>query len=79
MVSTLLVSLTASVTYCRVHQRAWAASLDQWLAFCVPTRYGSHVTDAMCDLCTASRKVAEYGAGRRAWSTSLNFSEFVDG
>jgi hypothetical protein len=64
MVSTLLVSPTARLTYCRVHQRAWVESLDQWMAFREPTLYGSPVTEAVCDLCTASRHVAGFGEGR---------------
>jgi hypothetical protein len=64
MFATGLVSPTASVQYCRVHQRAWVESLDQWIACREPTRYGSPVTEAVCDLCTASRHVAEVGEGR---------------
>ncbi len=64
MCATLLVSPTARLTYCRVHQRAWVESLDQWMAFREPTLYGSPVTEAVCDICTASRKVAEFGEGR---------------
>jgi hypothetical protein len=40
-----------TLTYCRVHQRAWVASLDRWVAFHVPTRDGNPVTDAPCDRC----------------------------
>jgi len=64
MFSTLLVSPTARLTDCRVHQRAWVESLDQWMAFREPTLYGSPVTEAVCDLCTASRNVAGFGEGR---------------
>ncbi len=53
MFATLLVSPRASVKYCRVHQRAWVESLDQWMAFREPTRYGSPVTEAVCDICNA--------------------------
>ncbi len=60
MFATLLVSPTASVKYCRVHQRAWVESLAQWMAFREPALYGSPVTEAMCDLCIASRQVAEF-------------------
>ena len=65
MFATLLVAPSASVKYCRVHQRAWVESLDQWMAFREPTRYGSPVTAAGCDLCTASRHGAEGREGRR--------------
>ena len=64
MFATLLVSPRASVKYCRVHQRAWVESLDQWMAFREPTRYGSPVTEAMCDICNASCQVAESGEER---------------
>ena len=57
MFAMLLVSPTARLTYCRVHQRAWVASLDQWMACREPTVYGSPVTEAVCDFCTASRPV----------------------
>ena len=53
MFATGLVSPTASVQYCRVHQRAWVESLDQWIACREPTRYGSPVTEAVCDICNA--------------------------
>jgi hypothetical protein len=33
MFATLLVSPRASMKYCRVHQRAWVESLDQWMTF----------------------------------------------
>jgi hypothetical protein len=64
MFSTWLVSPRASAKYCRVHQRAWVASLDPWMAFREPTRYGSPVTEAVCDICNASRHVAAFGEGR---------------
>ena len=67
MCAMLLVSPTARLTYCRVHQRAWVASRDQWMAFREPTLYGSPVTEAVCDLCTASRPVTECGEGCRGW------------
>ena len=54
MFSTLFVSPTASLKYCRVHQRAWVESLDRWVAFREPVLYGSPVTEAMCDTCTAA-------------------------
>jgi hypothetical protein len=63
MFATLLVSPTARLTYCRVHQRAWVESLDQWMAFREPTLYGSPVTAVACDICTASRNGAEFGEG----------------
>jgi hypothetical protein len=65
MFATLLVAPSASVKYCRVHQRAWVESLDQWMAFREPTRSGSPVTAAVCDLCTASRHGAEGRERRR--------------
>ena len=52
MLSTLLVSTTSHLKYCRVHQRAWVESLGQWVAFPEPTMYGSPVTEAVCDTCT---------------------------
>jgi hypothetical protein len=64
MFSTLLVSPRASVKYCRVHQRAWVESLDQWVAFREPTLYESPVTAAGCDLCPASRHGTTFGEGR---------------
>ena len=48
-----LGSSPAGLTHCRVHQRAWVASLDRWVAFHVPTRDGSPGTDAPCDRCAA--------------------------
>ena len=80
MFATLLVSPTASVKYCRVHQRAWVESLDRWMAFREPTLYGSPVTEAVCDTCTASRHVAGCGESRRGcrhdweYSHSIGFS-----
>ena len=67
MFAMLLVSPTARLTYCRVHQRAWVASMDRWMAFREPTLYGSPVTEAVCDLCTVSRPVTECGEGGRGW------------
>lgn len=64
MFATFLDSPTARLQYCRVHQRAWVASLDQWMAFREPTPYRSPVTEAVCDTCTASRHVAGCGEGR---------------
>jgi hypothetical protein len=64
MFATLLVSPRASLKYCRVHQRVWVASLDQWVAFREPTRHRSPVTEAVCDLCKASCHVAACGEGR---------------
>jgi len=52
MLSTLLVSTTSHLKYCRVHQRAWVESLGQWVTFPEPTMYGSPVTEAVCDTCT---------------------------
>jgi hypothetical protein len=60
MFSTWLVSTTESLPYCRVHQRAWVEPLSQWVAFPAPTVYGSPVTEAVCDTCTACvRRTAE--------------------
>jgi hypothetical protein len=64
MFATLLVSPRASMKYCRVHQRAWVESLDQWMTFREPTRYGSPVTEAVCDICNASCHVTESGEER---------------
>src|SRR5262249_1450173 len=33
-------TVSDKLRYCRVHQRAWVESLDQWMAFREPTRYG---------------------------------------
>jgi hypothetical protein len=74
MFSTLLVSLTARLKYCRVHQRAWVESLDQWMAFREPTLYGSPVTEAVCDTCTASRHVAGCGESRRGCRHDWEYS-----
>ena len=52
-------SSPAGVTHCRVHQRAWVASLDRWVAFHVPTRDGSTSRDAPCDRCPARHQRAE--------------------
>jgi hypothetical protein len=46
MLSLVLSSPQAPLSYCRVHQRAWVASLDRWVVFQVPTRDSSPVTDA---------------------------------
>jgi hypothetical protein len=53
MISTVDVSATFSLQYCRRHQRAWVESLDHWVAFPERARYGSLVTEAACDTCTA--------------------------
>jgi len=55
MISTVYVSTTLSLSlkYCRRHQRAWVESLDQWVAFPERAMYGSPVTEAACDTCTA--------------------------
>ena len=53
MLSLVLGSPPAQLIYCRVHQRAWVASLDRWVAFHVPTRDGSPRRDAPCDRCPA--------------------------
>jgi hypothetical protein len=45
--------ITARVQYCSMHQRAWVASLSQWLAFPEPPMDGNYVTEAACDFCTA--------------------------
>ena len=49
----------APLTYCRVHQRAWVASLERWVAFHVPTRDGSPGMDAPCDRCLGRPHSAE--------------------
>ena len=74
MFATLLVSPRASVKYCRVHQRAWVESLDRWMAFREPTLYGSPVTEAVCDTCTASRHVAGCGESRRGCRHDWEYS-----
>ena len=51
MLSLVLGSSPAGFTHCRVHQRAWVAALDRWVAFHVPTRDGNPVTDGPCDYC----------------------------
>jgi hypothetical protein len=63
-----LGSPPAPLTYCRVHQRAWVASLDRWVAFHVPTRDGSPSTDAPCDRCAAGPQRAEGVGGYWGWS-----------
>jgi hypothetical protein len=70
MLTLVLGSPPASLTYCRVHQCAWVASLDRWVAFHVPTRDGSPVTDALCDRCLVRPRGAEvFGWHRgRSWA-----------
>ena len=53
MVSTLSLATTTTLQYCRRHQRAWVESLDQWVAFPERAMYGSPITEAPCDTCTA--------------------------
>jgi hypothetical protein len=53
MISTVDVSTTFSLKYCRRHQRAWVESLDHWVAFPERAMYGSPVTEAACDTCMA--------------------------
>ncbi len=53
MGSMLPVSTTSSLKYCSRHQRAWVASLNQWVAFPEPTMYRNPLTEAVCDMCTA--------------------------
>jgi hypothetical protein len=69
MLSLALGSPPAHVTYCRVHQRAWVASLDRWVVFHVPTRDGSPITDARCDLCSAAHPGEERIASLLAHGT----------
>ena len=64
MLALVLGSPPAQLTYCRVHQRAWVAALDRWVAFHVPTRDGSPSTDAPCDRCAAGHHGAEMGGGQ---------------
>jgi hypothetical protein len=64
----VLGSPPAHMTYCRVHQRAWVASLDRWVAFHVPTRDGSPSTDTPCDRCAAGHHRAEGVGGHGGWS-----------
>ena len=72
MLSMVFGSPPAPLTYCRVHQRAWVASLERWVAFHVPTRNGSPGTDAPCDRCGVRPHGAEGvgghlgGSGTRA-------------
>ena len=68
MLALVLGSPPAPLTYCRVHQRAWVASLDRWVAFHVPTRDGSPGTDAPCDRCAAGHQRAEVVGGHRGWN-----------
>ena len=51
MVSTLPLSTTMTLQYCRRHQRAWVESLSQWIAFPERAMYGSPITEAACDTC----------------------------
>jgi hypothetical protein len=67
MLTLVLGSLPAPLTYCCVHQRAWVTSLNQWVAFHVPTRDGSPVTDAPCDCCLAGHEHARAVRGHRGW------------
>ena len=67
MCARLLVSPTARLTYGRIHQRAWVASLDLWLACREPTVEGSPATEAVCDLWAASRPDTACGEGCRGW------------
>ena len=53
MRATLYVFTTVSLPYCSRHQRAWVESLDHWVAFPERAMYGSLVTEAACDTCTA--------------------------
>jgi hypothetical protein len=53
MFALVLGSSPAPLTHCRVHQRVWVVALDRWVAFHVPTKNGSPVTDAPCDHCRA--------------------------
>jgi hypothetical protein len=53
MLSLILSAPPAGFTHCRLHQRAWGASLDRWVMFHVPTRDGSPGTDTPCDRCLA--------------------------
>jgi hypothetical protein len=53
MISTFDISTTLRLKYCRRHQRAWVESLDQWVAFPERAIYGSPLTEAACDTCTA--------------------------
>ena len=68
MFSLRLGSSPTGFTHCRVHQRAWVASLDRWVAFHVPTRDGSPSTDAPCDRCAAGYQRVEGGGGHGEWS-----------
>ena len=70
MFSLRLGSSPTGFTHCRVHQRAWVASLDCWVAFHVPTRDGSPVTDAPCDRCLAGHDNAAAVGGHRGWSAA---------
>ena len=68
MLALVLGSPPVPLTYCRVHQRAWVASLDRWVTFRIPTRDGSPVTDALCDHCLVRSRGAEVVGGHRGWS-----------
>ena len=70
MLALVLGSPPAPLTYCRVHQRVWVASLNHWVAFHVPTRDGSPVTDAPCDRCRAGDESTRPVEGPRGWSTT---------
>ena len=68
MLALVLGSPPAQLPYCRVHQRAWVAALERWVAFHVPTRDGSPGTDAPCDRCGVRPHGAEMVGGHRGWS-----------
>jgi hypothetical protein len=70
MLALVLGSSPTGFTHCRVHQRAWVASLGRWVAFHVPTRDGSLVTNAPCDRCGVQPHGAEAVGGRKAWSAA---------
>ena len=70
MLALVLGSLSAPLTYCCVHQRAWMASLDRWVTFHVPTRNGSPSTDAPCDRCAAEPQRVEGVGGHGRWSVA---------
>ena len=55
MRATLYVFTTVSLPYCSRHQRAWVASLDQWVAFSERAMYAAPLRWMADSLSTATR------------------------
>jgi hypothetical protein len=64
MVSTLPLSTTMTLQYCRRHQRAWVESLSQWIAFPERAMYGSPVPEATWDMCAGEAITVRTAAAR---------------